>query len=144
MAQKEIKTEIQIKTNPEQVWMILTDFEKYPTWNPFIKSAEGSFIVGEKVKINAGGMKFTPKVLVFNKNTELRWKGKFLIRGLFDGEHIFRIIENNDGSVTFRQEEKFSGILVGLFAKKLDTETKSGFEEMNAKLKELAESGGNQ
>jgi len=95
--------------------------------------------VGEKVKINAGGMKFKPKVLVYKENQEIRWKGKFLVKGLFDGEHSFVIIDNGDGTSTFKQEEIFTGILVGMFKKKLDSDTKNGFEEMNKKLKELAE-----
>ena len=35
---KEIKTEILIKASPQIVWSILTDFENYPHWNPFIKA----------------------------------------------------------------------------------------------------------
>lgn len=140
MAQKEIKTSIEISATPEEVWTGLTDFQAYENWNPFLKSVEGEFIVGEKVKINAGGMKFKPKVLVYEENEEVRWKGKFLFKGLFDGEHIFKIIDNKDGTVTFRQDEIFSGILVGLFSKKLDRETKPGFEAMNLKLKEIVES----
>ena len=38
---KEIKTEILINAAPEKVWSILTNFEKYPDWNPFIKSING-------------------------------------------------------------------------------------------------------
>jgi len=139
MAQKEIKTSIDISASPETVWNVLTNFSEYENWNPFLKSVEGDFYVGNKVKINAGGMKFKPKVLVYNRNQEIRWIGNFLVKGLFDGEHSFVIIDNGDGTSTFKQEEKFSGILVGLFKKKLDSETKPGFEEMNKKLKELSE-----
>lgn len=139
MAQKEIKTSIDISSPPATIWKILTDFPAYESWNPFITSVEGEFIVGEKVKINAGGMKFKPKVLVYKENQEIRWKGKFLVKGLFDGEHSFVIIDNGDGTSTFKQEEIFTGILVGMFKKKLDSDTKNGFEEMNKKLKELAE-----
>ncbi|RNC87869.1 MAG: SRPBCC domain-containing protein [Winogradskyella sp.] len=139
MAQKEIKTSIDISASPQVIWNVLTNFTEYEKWNPFLKSVEGDFKVGEKVKINAGGMKFRPKVLAYNENKEIRWLGKFIFKGLFDGEHKFIIIDNGDGTSTFKQEEKFSGILVGLFKKKLETETKSGFEEMNKKLKELAE-----
>lgn len=35
---KEIKTEIVINASPEKIWAILKDFDKYPAWNPFIKS----------------------------------------------------------------------------------------------------------
>lgn len=139
MAQKEIKTSIQIAASPETVWSVLTNFSEYENWNPFIKSVEGEFVVGGKVKINAGGMKFKPEVLVYKSNEEIRWKGKFLFKGIFDGEHSFVIIDNGDGTSTFKQEEIFNGILVGLFKNKLETETKPGFEEMNRKLKELSE-----
>lgn len=135
MAYKEIKTSIKIHATPEKVWEVLTLFKDYPKWNPFLKSVDGEFIVGQTIKINAGGMKFNPKVLVFDKLKEIRWIGKLFIKGLFDGEHIFQIIDNNDGSVLFKQEEKFSGILVGLFSKKLDTDTKLGFQKMNESLK---------
>lgn len=139
MAKKEIKTVIQIQASPAQVWEVLTTFDTYQSWNPFITSIEGIPKKGSQLTINAGGMNFKPTVLVAEKNKELRWLGKLFFKGLFDGEHIFLIEENVDGTVTFRQEEKFSGLLVGLFARKLDTNTKAGFVQMNQRLKELAE-----
>jgi len=139
MAQKEIKTSIQINGTPEQVWKVFSDFKDYPNWNPFLTMVEGDMRVGEKIKINAGGMKFKPTILSYKENKELKWIGRFLFKGLFDGEHSFEIIDNANGTVTFKHEEKFKGLLVGLFAKKLDTETKTGFEKMNLKLKELVE-----
>ena len=139
LAQKEIKTSIEISASPESVWEVLTDFPAYSNWNPFLTCVEGDFIEGEKVRINAGGMKFKPEVLVFRKNEEIRWLGKFLFKGLFDGEHSFILIDNGDGTSTFKHEEKFTGLLVGLFSKKLDSETKPGFEKMNKRLKKLSE-----
>jgi uncharacterized membrane protein len=35
---KLLYTEIVINIIPENVWKVIMDFEKYPTWNPFIKS----------------------------------------------------------------------------------------------------------
>jgi len=84
-------------------------------------------------------MTFKPKVLAVEPNKEFRWKGHLLIPGLFDGEHIFELIDNGNGSITFVQREQFKGILVPLFKKMLDNNTKRGFEQMTAKLKELAE-----
>ena len=78
-------------------------------------------------------------MLAFEQNQEIRWLGSLLFKGLFDGEHSFTILDQGNGRSLFKHEETFSGVLVGLFAKKLDTETKSGFEEMNRKLKEVAE-----
>ncbi len=141
---KEIKTSILIKANPSTVWAILTDFENYPNWNPFIKSINGTVKVGNKITARieppeASGMTFKPIILIFETNKKLTWLGNLLVKGIFDGEHHFELIDNNDGTTTFHQNEKFTGILVPLFKKQLDNNTKRGFELMNEKLKELAE-----
>jgi len=139
MAQKILKTEILIKATPAIVWQILTNVDAYPDWNPFIKSVKGELVVGQNIEIELPGMNFKPKLLVLEENKELRWIGKLFLKGLFDGEHSFEIIDHRDGTVTFKQEEIFNGILVGLFSKKLDRETKADFIAMNEALKVRAE-----
>ena len=141
---KEIKTEIVIKATPEKVWAILTDFDNYPNWNPFIKSIKGQVAVGNKIIARleppkAKGMTFKPSVLIFDANKEFKWLGHLLFPGLFDGEHKFELFDNGNGTTTFRQSEKFKGLLVPLFKKMLDNNTTNGFNLMNQKLKELAE-----
>ena len=141
---KEIKTEITINATTDKVWAVLTDFENYPNWNPFIKSIKGTVAVGNNIIARmeppgANGMTFKPKVLAYDSNKEFRWIGHLLIPGLFDGEHKFELIDNKNGTTTFIQSEKFNGILVPLFKKMLDVNTVDGFNQMNQKLKELAE-----
>jgi len=72
-------------------------------------------------------------------NKEYSWNGNLFFPGLFDGEHKFELIDHGNGTTTFKHSEKFNGILVPLFKKLLDYNTKNGFEAMNRKLKELAE-----
>lgn len=138
---KELTTKILINASPEKVWSVLTNFNAYPNWNPFITSItyKEEVHVGNKIKAKIDGMTFKPKVLAFDINQEFRWIGHLFLTGLFDGEHRFQLIDNGDGTTTFIQSEIFKGILVPLFNKKLDTDTKNGFEAMNQKLKELAE-----
>jgi hypothetical protein len=141
---KEIKTELIINVTPEKIWTILTNFDNYPNWNPFIKSIKGEVKVGNKITARleppgAKGMTFKPDVLAFETNKEFRWIGHLLFPGLFDGEHKFELVDNGNGTTTFKQSEIFGGLLVPLFKKMLDSNTKKGFEEMNKKLKELAE-----
>jgi hypothetical protein len=142
---KEIKTEILIHATPEKVWSILTNFDNYPNWNPFIKSINGEVKVGNKITARieppeANGMTFNPKILTFETNKELSWLGHLIIPGLFDGNHKFELIDNKNGTTTFIQSENFKGILLPLLKNQLDNNTKKGFVEMNKKLKELAES----
>ncbi|WP_407508341.1 SRPBCC family protein [Elizabethkingia anophelis] len=139
---KEIKTEIVIQAAPEKIWKILTDFENYPQWNPFIVSVTGDVENGNKIVVSIKPpdrkvMIFKPIILTRINNKELSWQGKLLFKGLFDGKHKFELIDNGDGTTTFIQSEKFSGIFVWLFNPR---NTKKGFNEMNQKLKELAES----
>lgn len=141
---KEIKTQITIEATPDRVWEVLTDFEKYSGWNPFIKSIQGKVQTGEKIIVRleppgAKGMTFKPRVLAFDKNKQFRWIGHLFFPGLFDGEHRFELIDNGDGTTTFIQAEKFKGILVRMLSKMLDGSTLNGFKAMNERLKIEAE-----
>lgn len=141
---KTLETNICINASPEKVWAVLSNFKNYPEWNPFIKSIDGEVEIGKTIEVRiepagAQGMSFRPVVLAYKLNEEFRWKGKLMVKGLFDGEHQFKLINNADGTTTLHHSEKFTGILVPLFAKMIDVNTRKGFELMNEKLKELAE-----
>lgn len=141
---KELRSEIEINSPAERVWMLLTDFDSFPQWNPFIRRASGNIQVGERLEVNiqppgARGMSFKPRVLKAEQDRELRWLGHLMIPGLFDGEHIFTIESLASDRVRFIQREIFSGLLVPLLARRLDAGTLRGFEEMNLALKVRAE-----
>lgn len=140
----ELKTAITINSTPEKVWSILTDFGNYPKWNPFVTSLTGDVKVGNKIAVRieppgASVNNFKPTVTAFEPNKKLSWLGVFLFRGVFDGEHIFELTDNRNGTITFIQQENFTGLLVPFFKKMLDNNTRKGFEAFNNKLKELAE-----
>ena len=140
----ELSSEIEINASPETVWKLLTDTSRFPEWNPFIRRLSGELKVGQKLTVfiqppGGSGMEFKPEVLKVEAGRELRWLGHLMIPGLFDGEHIFQIEPLGDGHVRFHQREIFSGILVPLLKKFLDSDTRRGFDAMNRRLKELAE-----
>jgi hypothetical protein len=140
----EIRTEIEIAGTPERVWSILIDFIAYPRWNPFIRSITGVVRTGERLTVfiqptGGKGMTFRPVVLVVLPHQELHWLGHFLLPGIFDGEHYFKIDSISPDRVRFIHGEKFSGILVALAKSKLESETKSKFIAMNQALKVQAE-----
>ena len=144
MSRHQLQTEIEIAATPGQVWSILTDFPAYPDWNPFIRSINGAPEQGASLEVRiqpsgAKGMTFRPTVLTVIRNQELRWLGRLLVTGIFDGEHCFTIEPIANGKVRFQQSEQFSGILVSMFRASLDRDTKRGFEEMNQALKMRAE-----
>jgi hypothetical protein len=140
---KELHTEIEINASADIVWDIITDFEGYTHWNPFIKEVSGIQEEGSTIEVfikppHSNGMKFKPKIIKFQEEKELRWLGKLWIPKLFDGEHSLVIKQISENKVLFIQKEKFYGLLVPIFSNLLK-DTKSGFELMNNSLKHEAE-----
>jgi hypothetical protein len=140
---KEVSTSIEIAAPPERVWSVLTDFPAHPDWNPFIRSISGQPKPGEKLTVRiqppgGKGMMFRPTVLEAQANRELRWKGKLLVRGLFDGEHFFKLRPTQVGT-HFVHGERFSGILVALMKASSFEQIERGFTAMNEALKRAAE-----
>jgi len=139
-----LRTEIDINASGERVWRVLTDFGAYGEWNPFITSISGEVRRGARLKVRVQpsggrGMTFRPTVLAADRNRELRWVGRLLFPGIFDGEHAFLITPLENGGVRLRQQETFRGLLVPLLRRLLDGQTRAGFEAMNRALKERAE-----
>lgn len=136
---KEIQTSIRIHATPARVWVVLTDFECYPQWNPFVASLTGDVAVGNTIRVQLPGMAFTPVVLTFQENRSFSWKGKLGVTGIFDGEHRFNLVDNGDGTTRFEHSERFSGILVHLFSSRFYAKTQESFEKLNLALKARVE-----
>ena len=139
-----IKTALDVAASAEMVWRVLTDFPAYPKWNPFIRSVQGSAVAGQRLKVrlrlpHGRSYRFSPHVLKAIPATELRWRGKTWIEGVFDGEHAFIIVPNGIKGVRFIQREHFSGLLVRLILPFIAEKTRKGFDLMNLALKKVAE-----
>ena len=143
---KELRTEIEIDASTERVWRVLTDFERYPEWNPQIISISGPREVGARLQFvgrmgDKRTMKFRPTLLAVEPERELRWLGRLVLPVLFDGEHRFEIEPLVPGRVRFKQSERFRGVLVPLLWPFIGDSTRRGFVAMNEALKQRAEAG---
>lgn len=141
---KAIETHIVVDCTQEKIWDILTNFEEYELWNPFMTKVEGDAKLGAKIKVQIRTRKgkqriYHPIITRFEINKELRWKGKSFLPGIFDGERIFLIDKTADNKVAFFHKELFSGLGVKLVGNKLDENLGEGFEKMNLALKKRAE-----
>ncbi|MEM6261980.1 MAG: SRPBCC domain-containing protein [Bacteroidota bacterium] len=139
---KEIRTEIIINASPEKVWNVLTDFEAYESWNPFIVSIEGKQAVGERLTntmvSNGKAQVFKPKILQFQQNDTFEWLGSLPLR-LFTGRHYFILKDLGNGRTKLIHGEHFGGLLRGMIMKKIGEETQQSFLKMNRALKQRAE-----
>lgn len=141
---KSLETQIVIAASPSEVWAVLLDFAAYPQWNPFLVSVKGEAKTGayldNTIKNGKGkDMRFQPEVLVVDTEREFRWKGKLWVKGLFDGEHYFKLEATEAGHTLLTHGEHFSGLLSGVLMKMIGEDTRMGFEAMNQALKARVE-----
>jgi hypothetical protein len=141
-----VHTEVDIAASATRVWDVLTDFVAFPEWNPFIRRIDGVLTPRARlsVKIQPPGgraMTFRPRVLRVEPERHFAWRGSTVVPGVFDGEHSFTL-EPRGGGVRLVHGETFSGLLVPLLRRSLDTTTRQGFGAMNAALKARVEGAG--
>lgn len=139
----EIRTEVEISAPCAEVWGILTDFPRYQEWNPFITEISSDAVEGHPLQLmlslpEGRDLKLKLRLLRFEQNRELRWRGHLLFPGLFDGEHFFRLEELGPRRTRLVQGENFSGVLLR-FTGRTITRRARGFVYMNNALKRRAE-----
>ena len=143
----EIRTFVDIDATPERVWQVLTDLPDYPRWNPFVTSAAGTFIVGQRLSLRLVPMALVfrltlrPTVLEVVPHQRLRFRVRLArtgIPGLFDSDQTLTIAPQ-DGGVRLWEEARFSGLLVPLMTRSLNRDRSGQLSSMNAVLKALIE-----
>ena len=141
---RSINTGILIDASADEVWNVLVDFEKYPTWSPFIKSVSGSPVKGGSLNVSIQldrqeAMTFSPSVIVSKPGHELRWISRVGVPFVFDGEMFFKIDEVAPGKVHFKLGEHFTGFLLHFKWEDMKASTRAGFEATNEALKARVE-----
>ena len=142
-----IDTSIEINASPEAVWRVFSDFAAYGDWNPFIKELTGDIATGGRISIamDQGDGKLwriRPAVIAYEPGARLEWRGRLMLPGVFTGAHSFVLEELEGGRTKFRQEERFTGLLVPFFKGMLEAKTRPAFEAMNTALKKRVEADG--
>ena len=134
---------IEIDAPAERVWQVVSDFARYPEWNPFIVRAAGKQRPGARLEVTivAPGVRaatFKPKVLDLDPGRLIRWKGSLILPGLFDGRHALSVDPLGDGRARFTTHEEVTGILLPFLGKVMRA-SQEGFEQMAAAVKARAE-----
>ncbi|MFI2378449.1 SRPBCC family protein [Streptomyces sp. NPDC018964] len=141
---RRISSAVHIDASADRVWAVLTDFERFHEWNPFLVEAAGRAVPGARLtlrfRLPDGGREvvFRPTVLESVPGRLLRWRGRFGVPGIFDGVHSFELTAR-DGGTHVLQSERFSGLLVP-FSGSVITPSERGFRGLTDALKARAES----
>jgi hypothetical protein len=140
-----IERQVEIGAPAERVWHILLDFPRFPEWNPFIVNVAGEAVPGKRLDVTIKppghrSRRFRPSVLAALPARELRWLGRWVMPGLVDGEHGFRLERQSADRTLFIQHETFSGLLVPCVWWSIRNALDEGFDAMNRALKQRVES----
>jgi len=139
---KKIETDIIINASEKTVWNILTDFQLFSAWNPFIKKIEGNLEKGQTLKttliLNGKENHFTPTVTSLEEGKHFEWLGTLPLN-MFNGRHYFKLEKIDAHKTRLIHGETFTGWAHSLILLLVGKNTKLGFEAMNGALKKRAE-----
>jgi hypothetical protein len=127
-------SEIEIAAAPEKVWEVLAAIDRWPSWNPDIKSMamQGDLAEGSTFRWKAGRATITSTIRRIEPPRLIAWTGKTF--GL-NAIHVYRL-EPRNGKTFVRTEESFEGIAArvmrGSLQKTLDHTLADGLRYLKA------------
>lgn len=134
------KGEVEIAAVPETVWKVLATLDRWPDWNPAIKSVsvEGSVAKGTEFRWKAGSWKIVSVIQNVKRERLLAWTGRMMgIRAV----HTLHLEPRGSGTLVLN-EESWDGLVVRLFRrslqKALDKASASGLEHLKAEAERRA------
>lgn len=145
MRRPEVHTEIEIDAPAEEVWALLSAFDRYPDWNPLVRRLLGSPEVGSTLKVRIespngkGPITFHSRLVAYEPGREIRWVGKLLLEWIFAGEHTLRVEPRGEDRSLFVQREDYRGVLARPAIWLFGNHVRTRFEQMNRALKDHVE-----
>mgnify|MGYP003385905647 CR=1 FL=1 len=142
---KTITTSIEINAPIEKVWNALMAFDQWNGWNP-ISKAKGKAYLDEEILLtmkvtqdNKKEMNYKATVVELEPTTYFRFRAKMMAGFMFTNDKIFELSQEGDVT-TLKHTETFSGLMVKLFWKKLETGVPVMLDATNEALKAKLES----
>jgi uncharacterized protein YndB with AHSA1/START domain len=126
--------EARIEVPIETVWGILSDLERWPTWNKSVSRirVNGPIEAGTSFEWATGGAKILSRLEEVDRPTKIAWTGKmFGVRAV----HVWNLVADSRGTLV-RTEESFSGwlakLLPGVMRKTLTKALRQGIADLKA------------
>lgn len=139
----ELRSQVDIGASPERVWQLLTDFDSFPAWNPFIRRAEGELLPGRRLRLLLllGGrhVSLCPRLTVVDAPRELRWLARAPVPGLFDVERCFVIEPTGPRRCRLHQSEVATGLLSPVLLPLLRRSILAGYRALERALVDRVE-----
>jgi len=138
------RTAFPIRASADTVWEVLTDFERYPEWNPSLPSISGKLEPGSTLSLTLAmpgrpSVQVKAKLSTVEPGRRLTWHGNVGADWLFAGTREFLIAEQPDGTVRFTHVEDVRGALFPLFRAVMGSAIQRHHDALNVALTERAE-----
>ncbi len=111
------QTQTHIAAPPDIVWTVLTEFHRWPEWNPDVRSIEldDPVVVGSVLRWKSGPFLIRSTLRVLEARRVVAWSGEMAgIRAV----HVWRISADRAGTLVWTGET-FDGVLPRLLRKPL-------------------------
>jgi hypothetical protein len=107
-----VRQEMVVAAPRMRIWRLLTNFEQYERWNPYVVQARGDARIGNQLTFGTeNGDELEPEVMDVKSQRKLRWRTRRLAPGILDEEQTFRIIPVGDGRFRLVYEGRIEGVL---------------------------------
>jgi hypothetical protein len=138
------RTTFPIGAPPDAVWGVLTDFERYPEWNPSLTSISGELRPGSTVSLTLAlpgrpSLKVKARLADVEPGRRLTWHGNLGADWLFAGTREFLIDAQPDRTVRFTHAEDVRGVLFPLFRAVMGSAIQRHHDALNVALTKRAE-----
>ena len=127
-------SEIEVAAAPEVVWAVLTEIERWPSWNPAVESVsfEGRFVEGSEFRWKAGPGTITSTIRDVDAPRRAAWTGRsFGIKAT----HV-HTLEPRNGRTLVKTQESYAGLVASVFRRPLrrmlDRTLRSELEHLKA------------
>jgi hypothetical protein len=138
------RTTFTIDASADAVWAALTDFDRYPEWNPSVPQISGAAEVGSEISLTLAmpgrpSAKVKATLREVQPGTRLAWHGNVGADWLFSGTREFTIEPQGAGAVQVTHIEDVRGALFPLFRAAMGGAIQKHHEGFNVALKKRAE-----
>jgi hypothetical protein len=103
----------------EVAWGLVTAFDRYDAWNPYLVRAAGRAVEGAGLSLDArppgeDAEELDAEVIVVRPGRKLEWETRTVAPGVLDHEQIFRTLPAGPGRCRIVHEARFEGVLAPL------------------------------
>lgn len=136
-----------ISAGIDEVWAILMDVERYPSWNPFTVSVKTSFEIGSpvdmQVALNPSSGRTRHQVEYITSFHPERYRVSWGVNvgpGWFiKADRWQQLTDLGDGRTRYETSDEFTGVGVPLMLAMMERKVERGFTDVARALKARAE-----